>query len=169
MKKVILITILLSSMGLSCEAQNFTPDYNFYGNAMATLQGRFDYNHQRVSNSYGKLLNVKLTNTQNIKILDYYQSKAKEEAKNAASVDFSNDANAESWIAYFNQVFKIESIKNEMILLDNIYSEIKRLKYKDPDNFYHSKRYSEMADALNELKDCNPDDIGKIGWKYGLL
>jgi hypothetical protein len=142
----------------------------FYGNVLATKQAQYDYNYKRVSQEYGKLLRLELINipnqtwlNKNRKIIQNYVQ------TNSSNVDFGNDANAESYIEYITQVYKVESIRDEIKLLHSINNELIRIKNKDPDNFYKSERYTELGKALSELRDCEMGGISKIAWKYGLL
>jgi len=149
----------------------FTPDWNFYNNALTTMQARYDYNYQRINGEYGKLLKLKLINPENQKILNEYQIFIDNKIKNTHTdnIDWSIDKNANSYLNFITQVYKIESIKSEIKLLQNIQYELIRIKYKDPDNFYHSKRYEELISALRDLKNSGASEINNIAWKYGLM
>ena len=149
----------------------FQPDYKLYRNPLAALQARSDNNFHRINREWGKLTRVKLINLQNVELLNQWQNNISNYMYNSGVkyVDLSFDENARQIISYITQPLNIGSIKNELILLQKINNELYRIKNKDPDNFYNSKRYTELGKAINELKNCDPAQINQIGWKYGLI
>ncbi len=146
--------------------QPWTPDLNFYGNAMAQMQARYDRNHSSLSKEYFKLKDLKLINTTNQSILNNYRSTRLGWIYNAISTwDVGNDANYANIRNYCCEIYSYQSIKNEITLLQSCQAELNRIKYKDPDNYIYSKRYQSIMRTLDKLKNCATSDIEKLSWE----
>jgi hypothetical protein len=165
------LVIVQNSYTISYSQNNynrFQPDLSFHNNVLQTLQARYDYNYNRVSGEYTRLWHLELINETNKAIFKDYKDVISRNV-DTKDVNWGIDANADAWITYITQPFNVESIKNEIKLLQKINAEINRIKRTDPDNFYKSKRYTEMAEVLNKLKSCSISEISNIAWKYGLI
>ena len=67
---------------------------DFYGNALAQMQARYDRNHAMLSNEYFKLKDLKLINTTNQAILDSYKAERLVKIYNAIKYnDLGNESN----------------------------------------------------------------------------
>ena len=147
----------------------FTPDYAFYSNVLNTRQAQYDANLKKINGEWGKLMSLELINETHKTMLIQYKSTISKEIKTNCNGDLSDDSYANSWLTYISQVFNIETIRNEIILLQKINQEFQRLKNNNPDNFHKSVRYSEMCNALSLLKKCDIREINTISVKYGLI
>lgn len=143
-----------------------TSMYDFYGNALSTLQARYDHNREVVSQEYGKLWNLELINESNKATLNYYKQAIKEELDaNSGSADFSKSSVTEEYISFISQPFRVQSISDEIKLLQSCQIELNRIKYKDPDNYIYSKRYKSIVQTLELLKNCSVSDIKYLSWE----
>ena len=102
-------------------------------------------------------------------ILTLFCPKIKGSIQNYKKVDFAIYNNFSSWLEFYTQIYEIPSIKNEMILLNGIDKEIRRIRQKDPDSFHRSERYKELGSVLAELQTIRADSIPSLSWKYGLF
>lgn len=135
-------------------------------NILATLQARYDYNYDRVSTEWGKILNLKLVNSENKKLFMELQTTINTYVKtNSSNVDWSSYTTTESWLNFITQPYQVASIKNEIALLQSCKVELDRIKYKDPDNFLYSKRYRSIQKTLDLLKSCGINEIKNLSWE----
>jgi hypothetical protein len=138
--------------------------------AQATLQARYDYNHQWCSNEYYAVKNLTLVNNMNRSILTNYKNQRLPWVYNAIKTwNLGVDQNAYKIINYCSEIFNYQYIKDEISLLKAINSEIIRLKNSMPEKFHLSSRYKELAIVLSELNQCSSRDISSLAWKYGLF
>jgi hypothetical protein len=187
-KRILLLVLTISSFK-SIQAQQYATissyeltiiyaswDYSYtysgssfsYANALATLNGRYDSGYQAVNSAYAKLLDLKLINESNQSSLKSFQEKAKVQAKQLTNWNWARSENVQAALKYFNQLYDVESIKNEIIMLQNISKTIVQLKKYDPLYFHVSPRYQELTRAIEELRYAERSQIGDIAWKYGL-
>ena len=191
MKKLILFTFFVVSSGLSFSQfisfeyteiliysieikyssssgsyQPFSPDLDFYGNAMAQMQARHDRNFKSLSNEYFKLKDLKLINYSNNSTLNNYRAERLNWVKRAIeSSDVGNESNTSKIRNYCSAIYSYPSIKNEILLLQSCQKELNRIKYKDPDNFLYSKRYQSIMKTLEKLKNCSTSEIQELSWE----
>jgi hypothetical protein len=189
MKKIIFLFFLISSVNLTYSQfisfeytqiliysveinytnssyQPWSPDYNFYGNAMAQMQARYDRNHSILSKEYFKLKDLKLINSSNQATLENYRANRLSWIYNAISTwDLGNETNTSKIRNYCCEIYSYTSIKNEITLLQSCQSELNRIKYKDPDNYLYSKRYQSIMKTLDKLKNCSTSDIEGLSWE----
>lgn len=143
-----------------------TTIYDFYGNALSTLQARYDQNRKVIEEEYGRVWYLELINKSNKATLNKYKStiKAEIDAK-AGYADFSKSSVTDSWVNFISQPFRISSIKDEIKLLQSCQKELNRIKYQDPDNYIYSKRYKSIAQTLEKLKTCSSSEIKNLSWQ----
>lgn len=161
--------ILAYSIEISYSSSNgfyqpYSP-YVSYGNALATMQARYDKNHAIISKEWGKLLSLDLINITNKATLKQHQETISAEIKMNCKGDLGNQAYADGWINYVTQTFRIPSIKDEILLLQSCQSELNRIKYKDPDNYLYSTRYKSIMKTLDLLKNCSTSEIKNLSWE----
>jgi hypothetical protein len=144
--------------------QPYSP-YMSYGNALATMQARYDKNHAIISKEWGKLLSLELINITNKSTLKQYQETISAQVKMNCKGDLGNQAYADGWIEYITQIFRIQTIKDEILLLQSCQRELNRIKYKDPDNYIYSKRYKSIMKTLDLLKNCSTSEIKYLSWE----
>ena len=146
--------------------QPWSPDLNFYGNALAQMQARYDRNHSILSKEYFKLKDLKLINSTNQSTLNNYRAERLGWIYNAAkSWDLGNETNTATIRNYCCAIYSYSSIKNEITLLQNCQTELNRIKYKDPDNYLYSKRYQSIMKTLDKLKNCSTSEIDEMSWE----
>lgn len=151
---------------------DYKANLNFYGNALATMQARYDYYYKMINNSWGTVYNCKLINEYNNELIKLKCNviQAKMNANNSyRNIDLAkNGAFAENLSAWMTDIFNLPEIKNEIELLKAINSEYMRLKNSYPDDFYKRERYQELITVLSMLQTCKPKEINNLQLKYGL-
>jgi len=144
----------------------FSPDMDFYGNALAQMQARYDRNRAMLSNEYFKLKDLKLINTANQAILDNYKAQRLVKIHNAIKYnDLGNDYNTNQIKNYCCEIYSYPSIKNEITLLQSCQNELNRIKNNNPDNFIYSVRYQSIMKTLDHLKNCPSSEIIELSWE----
>ncbi len=104
--------------------QPWSPDWNFYGNALAQMQARYDRNHSILSKEYFKLKDLKLINSTNQSTLNNYRAARLSWIYNAiTSWDLGNESNTANIRNYCCEIYSYSSIKNEITLLQNCQNE----------------------------------------------
>lgn len=169
---VIITNIYKYSYSSQTGNYNYKSSLNFYNDAQATLQARYDYYWDMLNNSWASVKNCTLINEYNIaktnnkKIAIQNKMTANDNYKH---VDWAaNGAFAESLSAWITDVFNDSGVKSEIKLLKAINSEYRRLKKTYPDDFYKKDRYLELSSVLTTLKTCLPSEIDNLSMKYGL-
>lgn len=158
------ITITYSS-----SSGNYIPNTipnDFYSNALAYKQAKYDANRKRVSAEYGRLVGLQLINENNKKTLQNYKNQIIPEIDNkAGGVDYSYESNTENWIDFISQPFRVTSIKNEIILLQKCRNEITKLKTQYPSSYASTIRYQSISKMLDELENCSTSEIPNLNWE----
>ncbi len=163
--------ILIYSVEINYSSSNgsyqpWSPDWNFYGNALAQMQARYDRNHSILSKEYFKLKDLKLINATNQSTLINYRAARLGRIYNAIkSWDLGNETNTANIRNYCCKIYSYTSIKNEITLLQSCQTELNRIKYKDPDNYLYSKRYQSIMKTLDKLKNCSTSEIEGLSWE----
>jgi len=143
-----------------------TTIYDIYGNALNTLQAKYDQNRKVVEKEYGKLWSLELINNSNKATLQNYKVTIKAELDAySGSADFSKSSVTDEYISFISQPFRISSIKDEIKLLQSCQTELNRIKLKDPDNYIYSERYKSIVQTLDKLKTCSPSEIKNLSWE----
>ena len=146
--------------------QPYSPDMNFYGNALAQMQARYDRNHAILSKEYYKLKDLNLINVNNKTTLNNYRANRLNWIYNAISTwDLGNESNTSNIRNYCCEIYSYTGVKNELNLLQSCQIELNRIKYKDPDNFLYSKRYNSIMKTLEKLKNCSVEEIKNLSWE----
>jgi hypothetical protein len=163
--------ILIYSVKINYSSSNgyyqpWSPDLNFYGNALAQMQARYDRNHSSLSKEYFKLKDLKLINTTNQSTLNNYRTQRLGWVYNTiSSWDLGNETNTANIRNYCCEIYSYSFIKNEITLLQSCQTELNRIKYKDPDNYLYSKRYQSIMKTLDKLKNCSTSEISRLSWE----
>lgn len=167
------ITAVNYSIKISYSGSNYSyskPYYNTQHYAQATLQARYDYNHQWCSNEYWAVKDLTLVNASNRATLSNYKNQRLPWVYNAIKTwNLGVDQNAHTIINYCCEIFSYKAIKDEISILRAINGEIHRLKRTLPGEYHLSKRYQELSTVLTKLNGCSPSEINTLAWNYGLL
>jgi len=164
--QILIYSIEINYSNSNGSYQPWSPDYNFYGNAMAQMQARYDRNHSILSKEYFKLKDLKLINSSNQSTLSNYRTTRLGWIYNSIkSWDLGNESNTANIRNYCCEIYSYSSIKNEISLLQSCQTELNRIKNKDPDNYLYSKRYQSIMKTLEKLKNCSTSEIQGLSWE----
>lgn len=164
--QILIYSIEINYSSSNGSYQPWSPDWNFYGNALAQMQARYDRNHSILSKEYFRLKDLKLINSSNQSTLTNYRIARLDWINNSISTwDLGNDANTANIRNYCCEIYSYSSIKNEITLLQSCQTELNRIKYKDPDNYLYSKRYQSIMKTLDKLKNCSTSEIEGMSWE----
>ena len=127
----------------------FTPDYQFYSNALDRKQSKYDANKKVIENAYGRLLSYTCINKVNQLILDESRSVIVNKIKNQAGyVDWSINQNVQNWLTLINTPFQIPSILAE--------DKLMRYLVSLPEGSVDFNAIIEV------IRTCNPEQISNI-------
>ena len=164
--QILIYSIEINYSSSNGSYQPWSPDLNFYGNAMAQMQARYDRNHSILSKEYFKLKDLKLINSVNQSTLNNYRAARLGWIYNAIkSWDLGNETNTANIRNYCCEIYSYSAIKNEISLLQSCQIELNRIKYKDPDNYLYSRRYKSIMRTLDKLKNCSTNEIEGLSWE----
>ena len=149
----------------------FKPDWDFYNNALSTMQARFDYNHEILSVEYNKMLELQLVNkTNNERLLRWKQENLAEWERQASNSNLGNQRVFQALLNNILIVYDDPYIKDELILMQ-IYGFMLHFVKKgmsgkelSQDPNYTRKMYS----LLNDLSTCSLSEIEHLQSKHGL-
>lgn len=153
-------------------------DYYDYNNgAVPYLQSRYDSGFNLIQNEIFKLKGLILINKNNREYLSkFFIELELDYKKNYMNINFGNEYNLNIVLKrithYINGKWKIDGkettnpIADEIKLLKKIFFEYYKLK--ENLDFYNSKRWFELKNLINELKDCPISEIPFLGPKYNL-
>ena len=134
------------------------------------MQAKFDYNYNLVNSAYSKILYQEFLNPGNKIKLSAWKKKVEVQARKVSNVNWARQSNyALKLRAYFLNIYDTESVKNELLLLQEINKEMNRLKRTFPGRFHKTDRYNELLLALKALKTCEAYEISDISYKFGLF
>ncbi len=161
------IEIISYSIKITYSGNAYYPSepYGSSGNIMGQLQARYDRNTKMISDEWGKVEYMELINKSNKKYLEEYKQMLRVGMKSSGNVDFGYQPNADQYIEYITQIYKVPSIRAEIKLLQRCNSEFNRIKYADPNNYPNSKRYKSISKVLNALADCSTSEISALNWE----
>ena len=108
------------------QIQEFQPDFNFYGKSLQMSQGKYDANHEKLSNLYGSLLNSPMLRDKNIEQRDSFFKVVDQDIKRMAGMDLSKQQNVDSASSIFNQLLDNKSIVKDMVWTKNWQNEHQR-------------------------------------------
>lgn len=165
------LTIINLSISINYSGSNYSSPYTSTWAQLNTLQQKFDFYKGMVEKEYGRLMSFDLLNESNRLTLNAHKVLVRIyfEQNDMSRVDWSQNSNfAHQLVNYISSIYNFAEIKSEISLLKAVYAEYNRLKAADPDNFYKSARYNELGLVLTTLKTCNPSEIGKLAFTYGL-
>jgi len=167
------IKIVQQSINIYYSNNTFRDSYSPYyspGNALAAMQAKFDYNYNLVNTAYNKVLYQEFLNPDNKVKLSAWKKQVEIEARKVSNVNWARQSNyALKLRAYFLDIYTKESVKSELLLLQEINKEMNRLKSTFPGRFHKTDRYNELLLALKALKTCKSYNISDISYKFGLF
>ena len=175
MKKLIIIIAILLVYHCSYGQYNIQDipmsdvDANSLNNGLQSRGDAYRSGVDQVNYAYDRLMDIKLYNKENINSLSIYQEAVKNEHYKFAKTDFSLQNNVKSWLTYINEYRTYKPIKDEIYLLYHLFQEIQAIKRNNPDSFTSSNRYKELMQVLDELENCNTNDILSLARKHGIF
>jgi len=108
------------------QIQEFQPDFNFYAQSLQMSQGKYDANHDKLSNLYGSLLNSPMLREKNIEERDAFFKTIDQDIQRMSGMDLSKQQNADSASAIFNQMLDNDEIVKDMVWTKNWQKEHQR-------------------------------------------
>lgn len=108
------------------QIQPFTPDYNFYSQALDLKQSKYDAARKQLSSLYGSLLSAPMTRADNIESRDRFFKAIEQDIKKMAGVDLSLRQNREAAEATFNQLLDNKYIQKDMVWTKSFMNEMQR-------------------------------------------
>lgn len=143
----------------------FTPDYSFLDKMLRRRQGLYEQGFAQVSNAYG-FVNRNVTNPYSVKVRDEFLAQAKNNLKNLAAMDLSQQQNVDAARGVFEPF-----IKNQPVLMDMAYTAHMDQQENIAETFRlkdGGKEFSE--DNLNYLRQQRAafanDSISSVGSYY---
>ena len=169
--KILTILLLLCLRCNISYAQNsgYHPDFGFYERMLDKSTSQYDVGFNKVQKSYTTLMNTVLINKQNVAVFNVYRENTRVQLKDVSRVDFSIDANVSSALSVINQYYTVQSIRDEIQLLNSIKTEISNIKISNPTTFTSSDRYKELTSIFSELQNCKPEEISGLALKHGIF
>lgn len=108
------------------QIQEFQPDFNFYAKSLQMSQGKYDANHDRLSNLYGSLLNSPMLREKNIDERDAFFKVIDQDIQRMSSMDLSKQQNVDAASSVFNQMLDNKGIVKDMVWTKQWQKEHKR-------------------------------------------
>lgn len=108
------------------QVQAFSPDYNFYNQAMTFKQGKHDASRAQLSNLYGSLLNAPLTRDDNVETRNKFFKTIEQDIQKMSGMDLSLAQNTEAAKGIFNQLLDNKQISRDMVWTKSFYDEMGR-------------------------------------------
>jgi hypothetical protein len=152
------------------QIQPFTPDFNFYTQAMRFKQNQHDAAREQLSNLYGSLLNAPMSRTDNIEARDKFFKTIKQDIAKLSGMDLSKQANVQQGQMLFGQLTDNNNIVKDMVWTKHYQNQMQKgqaLKNcADPEKCGGSwweggDRY--MAYKMQEFKNASAEDALKMG------
>lgn len=178
-------SILKYSVKYNFDGINYVADIdvnknNYYGtNILAVKQARYDMGYNLIVSETKKLFGLKLINKSNIEYINTYINETKPKIINDIQhLDLSIEQNSNygyrvitnyitgTWTSNGSPVSN--PIVDEIKLLQKIYYEYLRLKYKVPNGLSGSPRWLQLKKLILELENANISDIPYLGQKYDI-
>jgi hypothetical protein len=147
-----------------------SPDFKSMTNALTARKARYEYAHNIITTELEKLQKLTLVNKWNKGFLEDNRALINDWMdKNYAHADVGIEENFNTVLDYVTSLYRIESIKAELQLLNSIQQEINRLRQKDPETFQHSERYEQIKSALVKLQGVTPAMIPGVAVEFGIV
>lgn len=161
--KLSYLEIINSSTKLTYIGLNYQPDYNLFrpdfemiSRGLATLSQRYEANFKVCKNEYQKLMNLKLINNNNIQVLTSYQTAVERWAKESFhKFDLSQQQNTNNVLAYITNAFKVQSIKDEIEILQAVSDMYNLVPTASPVIGCQKIMYNNIDKFCDELKNYN--------------
>lgn len=147
----------------------YSPDFNSMRDMLRRKTEQYQHGLNIVVTEIKKGEALKLINKYNNDILSEYQSKLKKASDSFSGWDYSLPQNVNKALEFITWIYTVKSVRDEINLLQLVNNEILRLKAKDPDNFFRSKRFDEMKLVLSKIKDCDTDKFEDLKMEFGLF
>ena len=162
-------TTLNLSVKYTIMQNNYIPNSSQYIDpyymSMAMMQERYDRGYYYVRSELEKVINLKLINKNNISLLETFKNKRMPLWRSYSNADLTKENVVQNCINGIVDIYKFVDIIDEIKLLQSCNNELSRIKIKDPDNYFYTKRYKAIAITLNYLENCNSNDIKKLSWE----
>lgn len=136
-----------------------------YYMSMAMMQERYDRGYNYVRSEIEKVINLKLINKNNISLLETFKNKRMPLWRSYSNADLTKENVVQDCINGIVDIYKFRDIIAEIKLLQSCNSELNRIKARDPDNYIYLKRYKAISITLNNLENCNSNDIINLSWE----
>jgi hypothetical protein len=169
---IIMSLIFYSGNSQTSDLPLYHPDIGFMQQMLQNKSDMYQGGFQSVSTAYKFLMNLQLFNKENIRILEIYKESVNKNVEKMKTVDFSIPSNVDIAVKFIDQYYTDNQyIRDEMKLLNKLFTEIDNLKVIYPANFTSTDRYKELIGIVtgDELKNCSPDQIKNIGLRHGLI
>jgi len=104
----------------------FSPDLNFYANALQTKQSQYDAAHKELSSVYGSLLSSPMLRESNINRRDEFFKVIDTDLKKIAGMDLSLPENINTAMNLFRPFYEDQNMVKDMIWTKNYQKELQR-------------------------------------------
>jgi hypothetical protein len=108
------------------QIQAFSPDFNFYSNALQMKQSQYDSARNELNTIYGSMLNNPLTREDTSEARDNFFKTINQDIKKISGMDLSLTKNKEAASTIFNQMLGNKQIMKDMVWTSNFNSEMRR-------------------------------------------
>lgn len=170
------LIIIQNTIKIQFDSNNkyYIPDFYSLSGSLQARQDRYDYYRGLIENAWYDVTHFELINESNN---SWFQKQAntvdnymKANSQVISQVDLSvNGDYAIKLVNYITSPFSFDKdVRTEIKLLQAIEREYSRLKRDYPDDFYKRERYKELGLVIEEIRTCEPSQIGSIGMLYGL-
>ena len=128
--------------------QPFTPNFDFYNQALQLKHEQYQQGYKQLSGLYSTILNSPLTRDENVKRRDQFFKDADREIKKISGVDLSLPQNVQAASQIFKPFYQDKHMMTDMVV---------------------TKSANESEQAHEILKNCSGKDCDKFGaWEEGL-
>jgi hypothetical protein len=107
-------------------AQGWDPNLQLEASTLSTLQGKYDQNHQKLSNLYGSLLNSAMSRTENIEARNDFFKIINNDIQKMGNIDLSLATNQTAATTVFQSIYKNKNIVKDMTWTRNFQDQLSR-------------------------------------------
>jgi hypothetical protein len=125
------------------QIQPWTPDYNFYQNALERKQTSYDKGWDQTNSIYNSILNAPMMRGQNVERRDNFFKEVEGQIQQMSSVDLSLQQNVDAAASVFKPFYENEDIVHDIA---------------------YTRKYQDQVQHADYLKNCTDKD--KCGGKY---
>jgi len=164
------LNIVTSSANYTYVGIQYQPDYNWatadtwntLQNGLLARQAMYERGWGICNREYWKLMNLQLINNDNKKVLLAHQKEVKLWADvNFKQYDLAEQANVNSFLKYFNWVYELPTIRNEIRLLNELNVFYQFIVTSDPNKVNKGQLYEELNSILLEMRFWNGDQLSR--------